>query len=277
MTNALVLVVPQPPASEIPEHIQGDRRVIKEAASVIRNLWAQIDNAGVYIAAGYEFKRLHDRLSKNSRHDRKRIGWHRAFDTERFECDRRTAERCIKVFNGLGHLGAIAPSSKLPQGLRALDLLAGLDLSPAVLASYLQSGTVGPNTSAKAIRKLGESLGRPQPKSHKKSKTAGATTVLDKRSWDRKSLEEQQKFLDDIGPDRLCAAMSAGLCDALRNRYADQFARANPRAAASLKVVPRTEVLALPPPDLVADWDLAAAEERRKFAKERGHEFIEAV
>ncbi len=279
MSNTISCVIPQPDVLEIPNSIQGDRRLITEMAPVIRNLWAQIDNVAVYLKAGREFEILHNRLSKNSRHDRKRIGWYRAFQEERFGCSRQEAEACIKIYEAFGDVANTFATSKLPQSLGALHMLARLELSPAALAQRLLSGEINPKTSVRAIRKLGESLGRIEPQhAAKNSETADAAIVKElKRLWGCASPKGLNELLNWVGPDGLRAAMSPELCDAHRKRYADQFARANPRAAASPKVVPRTEVLALPPPDLVADWDLAAAEERRKFAKERGHEFIEAV
>ncbi len=174
MTNALVFVVPQPPVSEISDAIQGDRRFIAETAATIRNILAGIDNAAVYITAGREFKILHDQLSKHDRHDRKRIGWVRAFlePEGKFGVDRRTAERYIKIFEAFGQVGAIVPTCKLPQALRALDLLATLKLSPTVLARYLLDEQIGPNTTAIAIRKLGITLGCIEPTTKKPEEPA---------------------------------------------------------------------------------------------------------
>jgi len=160
-----LVVIPQASATEIPDTIQGDRQLITEMAPVIRNLWARIDNAQVYIEAGRKFEPLHDRLSKNSCHDRKRIGWYRAFQEERFGCSRQDAEACIKIYRAFGNVANAFATSKLPQTLGALHMLARLELSPAVLARRLLREEITPKTSVRAIRKLGESIGRFDPKS----------------------------------------------------------------------------------------------------------------
>src|SRR5258708_4218312 len=123
--------------------------------------------AAKYIAAGRQFKTVHDLLARNSRYDRNRIGWVRAFTEPegKFGCDRRMAERCIRVFGAFGpHVGQIYPSCKLPQHFQALDLLATFDLPPKQLARYLENQTISPNISTKAVRKLGEDWGVIKPK-----------------------------------------------------------------------------------------------------------------
>jgi hypothetical protein len=216
-------------ATEIPDTIQGDRQLIREAASTIRNLWPQIDAAKTHISAGREFKPLHSRLARISRYDRSRIGWVRAFVEEDFGCTRRDAERCVRAFNTFGQAGPACPTWKMPQSLRALDLLAKLNIPLPQLAQYLQSGTIGPNTSVRAIHKLGQSLGliepKPAVKKSAKSERAAIPTLV--WAWAHTSLEARREFLDGLGSDALRGVMSAKLCAELRDRFERQRARAS--------------------------------------------------
>jgi len=86
--------------------IDGDRAVIEQTATYVKGLWSQMKTAEVYIAAGREFKNAHDHLSKNSRHDRNRIGWVKAFGKaeNKFDCGRTTAEKYIAIFEGFFHV-----------------------------------------------------------------------------------------------------------------------------------------------------------------------------
>jgi len=278
MTSTALIVIPQPPvAVEIPDTIQGDRRVISEAAPVIRNLWPQIDAAKTYIAAGREFKPLRDRLSKNSRHDRTRIGWYRAFlePEGRFGCDRRQAERCIRIFEAFGHVGHACPTSKLPSGLRALDLLAGLNLPSIQLAQYLINGTIGPNTSVRAIRKFGESLGltEPKPVGKKSAKLVRVTIISElKQFLTKASQKKRQQFIADL------LTLEPVRVDLQNRLESDQRARARANGQAKILPLP-APAKSLPPfrPDLVSAFDAATAEERQKFVRERQNEFLAAV
>jgi hypothetical protein len=209
--NSLI-IVSQPVVAEI-NSIRDDRRLINEAASVIRNLWPQIDAAKTYIEAGRVFKNLHSLLTKNSRHDRTRIGWVRAWNEPegKFGCDRRHAERCIRVFDTFGHLGHACPTWKLPSGLRALDLLATFKLPLACLSQYLLSGTIGPNTSVRAVRKFGETLGIIEPKlvSKKSAEPAPVITLSEfERYWLKLSEDDRLEFFDNRDVVEVLAAKS---------------------------------------------------------------------
>lgn len=263
--NSTALIL-QPVTPEIPDNIQGDRQLLAEMAPAIRNLWAQIDNAQVYIEAGRKFKPIHGRLVKNSRHDRKRIGWYQAFQEERFGCSRQEAEACVKIYNAFGDVADAFATSRLPQSLGALHMLARLELSPTALAQRLRSEEINPKTSVRAIRKLGESIGRLDPNPTKKVKAP----TLNKQSWNRASLEEQRKFIDDIGVDVILGACSQKATTAWQNRCAGNCARKSangPQLFPALKSEP-AKVVAMPRHDLISTWcDRGARKARARAGK----------
>jgi hypothetical protein len=201
--------------------------LIRNAASRIRNLWKQVNAAAMYISAGAEFRNLHALLSKNSRHDRKRVGWYRAFNEPegKFGCDRRTAERCIKIFEAFGDVGAFAPTWKLPQHFRALASLAALRLSAVQLGRVLFEETIGQNSTTAQVRKLGEALGLIEPKKPATKKTAepaSATIPTLAWAWTRATMQERIEHFDSIGPQEVRKVLSKELRDQLRDGFERQ-------------------------------------------------------
>jgi len=153
--------------------IDGDRAVIEQTAAYVKGLWSQMKTAEVYIAAGREFKNAHGHLSKNSKHDRNRIGWQKAFSkTEnKFDCDRRLAEHYITIYDTFFHVGNVFPTWKLPQSLRALLALATLKLTSDQFKVAIDGGTITPHSSEADIRHLGRQLGIGTKKKAKRTKT----------------------------------------------------------------------------------------------------------
>lgn len=138
------------------ESIEADRMLIEQTASYVKNLWQQVNAAEMYVAAGREFKNLREHLKKNSKHDKSRIGWYRAFEKQenKFGLERRQAETYISVYEAFFHVGNMLPTWKLPQSLRALQLLARLKLSAEELEMLLAAEKIGPQTTEAEIRAL---------------------------------------------------------------------------------------------------------------------------
>jgi hypothetical protein len=76
----------------------------------------------------------------------------------------------------------------------------------------------GHSSIAAALRMLRATAGKPD-----KSKKANASSLpLSKASWTKATVQERQNFLDAIGADSLCAALSFTLRAELRRRVAGQ-------------------------------------------------------
>lgn len=153
--------------------IEADRMLIGQTAAYVGNLWKQMNSAEMYIAAGREFKNLHDHLSKNSKHDKARIGWHRAFapDENKLGCERRQAETYIAVFRAFFHLGNMLPTWKLPQSLRALFTLSKLNLSADQLQKLSADGLIKPTSTEADVKRIAAALA-PSPKPASKKSTS---------------------------------------------------------------------------------------------------------
>lgn len=146
--------------------IDADRMLIGQTAAYVSNLWKQMNSAEMYIAAGREFKNLREHLSKNSRHDKARIGWVRAFSPEenKFGCERRTADSYILIYGAFFHVGNMLPTWKLPQGFRALVALAKLNLSADQLNQLSAVGDLRPNSTEADVKRIAEKLNSSQRK-----------------------------------------------------------------------------------------------------------------
>jgi hypothetical protein len=208
-------------------NIDLDRALIKETAASVRNLWKEINAAEKFIAIGREFKSLREQLAKSSRHDKSRIGWCSAFnDPEgKFGCDRRTAERCIAIYEAFAHVGAIAPTWKLPQHLRTLASLAALKLPARALEKLLAEEKISPNSTAADVCSLGEALGLLKPKKPAAKKAAepvSATIPNLAWAWTHESREKRRELLDAVGADEIRETMSPAMLKQFRDRFEHQ-------------------------------------------------------
>jgi hypothetical protein len=134
--------------------IESDRMLIENTAHCVRDLCPQMNAAALYIAVGREFDNLHEHLSKNSPHDKKRIGWKRAFSKQenKFGLSRRQAENYIAIYAAFFHCGNALPPSKLPQSLRPLLALAKLKLTTQQLQEACADGSIGPTSTEADIQ-----------------------------------------------------------------------------------------------------------------------------
>lgn len=153
------------------DSIDADRMLIAQTAAYVGNLWKQMNSAEMYIAAGREFKSLHDHLSKNSRHDKARIGWVRAFSLEenKFGCERRQAETYVAIYRAFFHVGNALPTWRLPQSLRALFALSKLDLSADHLQKLSADGSLKPTSTEADVRRIAAKLAPPPKPASKRS------------------------------------------------------------------------------------------------------------
>ena len=140
--------------------IDADRMLIEETASYIKNLWQQVNAAEMYIGAGREFKNLHGHLSKNSKHDKVRIGWVKAFSEQenKFGCTRQTAESYIAIHDAFFHVANAFATWRLPQSLRALHALVRLKLSADQLQACAADGSLKPDSTEADVRRLARKL-----------------------------------------------------------------------------------------------------------------------
>jgi hypothetical protein len=254
---------------------EDDRQAV---AARVRNLLAQANITEKRIRIGVEYRARRNQLRRSGRHDDGRTGWYAEFAKPNpHPFSRRGAERHIDFGEAFENVGQVWP--KLPHAFGALHLLATFKLSDAELKAKCLSNEISLTSTEGQIWKVGAALGKVETKpGTKKRKKKTHVPVLSKRDFDRMSLEDQQKFLDEIGPDNLRKSMSAKLCAALQKRYETQLALTNPRIAAVLKIAPTATVLPMPSHvDLVSTFDTAPAEERARFARERGEQVVDAA
>jgi hypothetical protein len=147
------------------DSIEADRMLIEQTASYIKDLRQQINAAEMYIAHGREFKNLHGHLSKNSRHDKSRIGWYRAFSAEenKFGLSRQHAESYITIYTAFFHVANAVATWRLPQSLKALHALAKLKLTADQIQARIDNGSLTPDSTETDIRNFIARKKPPQP------------------------------------------------------------------------------------------------------------------
>jgi hypothetical protein len=180
-----------------------------------------------FIAIGGVFRELRDHLGKRSRHDKEHLGWHRTFSGperhSRFGCDRRVAEKAIRIFETFRHVGEIFPTCALPSSFSALASLAALNLTSAQLVRYVTAKKIGPNTTEREVTKLGIDLGLIKPRSKKsKPATQSASPIIPEVMWAYHHAPDKDRLdlLESIGVDEILK--SQRLRTQIQERYEGQ-------------------------------------------------------
>lgn len=155
--------------------IEGDRFLIGQTAHHLeKHVWDRMNAADCYIRAGAELALLHKHLSKNSRSDKTRIGWKKAFTASenKFGFSRQQAEKYIIISKVFSHGATVVAPSKLPQSLNALLALAKSEMPTQTIQSCIVDHSIKPTSTASEINKLAIKLGLLKKPTPRKTGTA---------------------------------------------------------------------------------------------------------
>jgi hypothetical protein len=210
-----------------PDSIEADRLLIKHTATAVTALMSEMNSAATYIRSGGKFENLHEHLVKNNPKDKTRIGWYRAFskDENRFGLSRRTAEAHIDIHAAFSDLGNMLPTSKLPQSLRPLHLLATLKLTTEQLVGLVDTGNIGPMSTEGDIRRIGIELGLVERKTKPVKVEVETTKPNLIKVYDAATLEQRWALYSHLTVRGLLQDIPNDMRSELAGRLAAQRAR----------------------------------------------------